>query len=156
MTLTEVLVFLSLGLFSYADLRYRLVPGIEFFLLGAVLLSFPSAPLRTSIILMACAWGIFQAIPKIAGLLFLFYLPAWPVLLIGYGYRKGVLGQADLLVISGLACLFPFHAILLVLLGLEVWRRVWARKQAGVVPALPGILSGLALFMLLRLTLHHG
>lgn len=149
MTLTEALIILSLGLFSYADLRYRLVPGIEFFFLGAVLLTFPSAPLRTSIILLACAWGIFRPIPKIAGLVFILYPPAWPVLLTGHGYRKGVLGRADLLAISGLACLFPVQVMLFVLLILEVWRRVWRCNHTDLIPALPGILVGLMLYILL-------
>lgn len=156
MTQTEGLILLSLGLFSYADLRYRLAPGIEFFLLGMVLLAFPSDPLRTSIILLACAWGVIQSIPKAAGLAFLLYPPAWPVLLIGFGYRKGVLGRADLLAVAGLACLFPFYGMLLVLLGLEVWRRIWVRKQERAMPAIPGILFGLTLFVLLRLTIRYG
>ena len=59
----------------------------------------------------------------------LFYQPVWLVLLTGYGYRKGIIGRADLLAISGLACFLPLPAVLLSLLGLELWRRLWIRRQ---------------------------
>ena len=77
----------------------------------------------------------------------------WPVLFTGYGYRKGIIGRADLFAISGLACLFPLPAVLLSLLGLELWRRVWIRRQQGNIPALPGLLLGLIVYLLLRLFL---
>jgi hypothetical protein len=66
----------------------------------------------------------------------------------GYGYRKGMIGRADLLAISGIACLFPFPAILLALIGLELWRRFWIRRNAGVVPALPGMFIGLLIYVI--------
>jgi len=73
------------------------------------------------------------------------------VLFTGYGYRKGIIGRADLLAISGLACLFPLPAVLLSLLGLELWRRLWIRRQVGSIPALPGLLLGLLAFLFFRL-----
>jgi hypothetical protein len=84
----------------------------------------------------------------------MFYPPVWPVLLTGYGYRKGIIGRADLLAISGLACLFPLPAVLLSLSGLEVWRRFWVRRQMGNIPAVPGLLLGLIVYLLLRLFLQ--
>lgn len=151
MTLTETFALASFTLFSVADLRYRLVPGIEIFLLGTVLLTLPATPIQTAIILLACVWGVFRSLSGWFALPLLFYPPAWPVLLTAYGYRKGIIGRADLLAISSLACLFPLPAVLLSLLGLEVWRRVWIRRQTGSIPALPGLLLGLLLFLLLRL-----
>ena len=151
MTLTESFALASFTLFSLADLRYRLVPGIELFLLGTIVLTLPVTPLQTGIILFACAWGLFRNISGWFVLPLLSYPPAWPVLLTGYGYRKGVIGRADLLAISGLACLFPLPAVLLSLLGLEVWRRIWIRRQTGSIPAIPGLLLGLLAFLLLRL-----
>lgn len=151
MTLTETFAIASFTLFSLADLRYRLVPGMELFLLGTILLTLPATPLQTGIILFACAWGLFRSIPGWPALPLLFYPPAWPVLLTGYGYRKGLIGRADLLAVSGLACLFPLPAVLLSLFGLEVWRRIWIRRQTGLIPALPGLLLGLLAFLLLRL-----
>jgi len=151
MTLTESFALVSFALFSFADLRYRLVPGIELFLLGTILLTLPTSILQTGLILLACTWGVFRNLSGWFALPLLFYPPAWPVLLTGYGYRRGLIGRADLLAISGLACLFPLPAVLLSLLGLEIWRRIWIRRQAGPIPALPGLLLGLLTFLLFRL-----
>ena len=153
MTLTETFALISFSLFSYADLRYRLVPGIEVFLFGTILLTFPATPIQTGIVLLACLWSIFRNLSGWFAIPLLFYPPVWPVLFTGYGYRKGIIGRADLLAISGLACLFPFPAVLLSLLGLELWRRLWVRRQHGDIPALPGLLLGLIVYLLLRLFL---
>lgn len=154
MSLTESFALVSFTLFSFADLRYRLVPGIEWFLLGTILLTLPSNPLQSGLILLACGWGVFRNLSGWFALPLLFYPPAWPVLLTGYGYRKGLIGRADLLAIAGLACLFPLPAVLLSLLGLEVWRRIWISRQSGSIPALPGMLLGLLIYLLFRLFLH--
>lgn len=153
MTLAETFALVSFSLFSYADLRYRLVPGIEVFLLGTILLTFPVTPIQTGIVLLACLWSIFRNLSGWFAIPLLFYPPVWPVLFTGYGYRKSIIGRADLLAISGLACLFPLPAILLSLLGLELWRRIWVRRQKGNIPALPGLLLGLIVYLLLRLFL---
>ncbi|CAG0950122.1 hypothetical protein GEOBC_00148 [Geobacteraceae bacterium] len=151
MTLTETFALVSFSLFSYADLRYRLVPGIEVFLLGTILLTLPITPIQTGIVILACAWSLFRNLSGWFAVILLFYPPVWPVLLTGYGYRKGIVGRADLLAISGLACLFPLPAVLLSLFGLEAWRRLWIRRQMGAIPALPGLLLGLIAWLLLRL-----
>jgi len=153
MTLAETFALVSFSIFSYADLRYRLVPGIEVFLFGTILLTFPVTPLQTGIVLLACLWSIFRNLSGWFAIPLLFYPPVWPVLFTGYGYRKGIIGRADLLAISGLACLFPLPAVLLSLLGLELWRRLWIRRQQGNIPALPGLLLGLIVYLLLRLFL---
>lgn len=147
MTLAETFALVSLSLFSFADLRYRLVPGIEVFLLGTILLTIPITPLQTGIILLACLWSILRDLSGWFILPLLFYPPAWPVLLTGYGYRKGIIGRADLLAISGLACLFPLTAVILSLIGLELWRRFWVRSQTGPIPALPGMFIGLLIYI---------
>ena len=46
MSLTETFALVSFSLFSYADLRYRLVPGIEVFLLGTIMLTIPLLPFK--------------------------------------------------------------------------------------------------------------
>lgn len=153
MSLSESFALVSFTLFSFADLRYRLVPGIEWFLLGTILITFPSNPLQSGLILLACGWGVFRNLSGWLAIPLLFYPPAWPVLLTGYGYHKGLIGRADLLAIAGLACLFPLPAVLLSLLGLELWRRFWIRRQRGSIPALPGMLLGLLLFLLFRIIL---
>jgi hypothetical protein len=151
MTVSESFVLISFALLSLADLRYRLVPGIEFFFLGTILLAVPIAPLRTGLVLFACIWGLIKHIPGWLVLPLLFYPSAWPVLITGYGYRKGMIGRADLLAIAGLACLLPLYAVLLALIGLELWRRIWLRRQVGAIPALPGLLLGLLVFFLVQL-----
>lgn len=153
MTLTETFALVSFSLFSYADLRYRLVPGIEVFLLGTILLTLPITPLQTGIVLLACGWSIFRNLSGWFALPLLFYPPVWPVLLTGYGYRKGILGRADLFAISGLACLFPIPAVLLSLFGLELWRRFWVRRQTGSIPALPGMFLGFSVYIAFKLAL---
>ena len=153
MTLAETFALVSFSIFSYADLRYRLVPGIEVFLLGTILLTFPATPIQTGLVLLACLWSIFRNLSGWFAIPLLFYPPVWPVLFTGYGYRKSIIGRADLLAISGLACLFPLPAVLLSLLGLELWRRLWVRRQHGDIPALPGLLLGLIVYLLLRLFL---
>ena len=153
MTLAETFALVSFSIFSYADLRYRLVPGIEVFLFGTIILTFPATPIQTGIVLLACLWGIFRNLSGWFAIPLLFYPPVWPVLFTGYGYRKGIIGRADLLAISGLACLFPLPAVLLSLLGLELWRRLWIRRQQGNIPALPGLLLELIVYLLLRLFL---
>lgn len=153
MTLAESFALASFTLFSIADLRYRLVPGIELFFLGTILITLPVTPVQTGIIVLAYGWGVFRNLSGWFALPLFFYPPAWPVLLTGYGYRKELIGRADLLAISGLACLFPLPAVLLSLFGLEVWRRIWIRRQIGSIPALPGMLLGLLLFLLFRMIL---
>lgn len=153
MTLTETFALVSFSLFSYADLRYRLVPGIEVFLLGTILLTLPITPVQTGIIFLACLWSIFRNLSGWYVLPLLFYPPVWPVLLTGYGYHKGIIGRADLLAISGLACLFPLPAVLLSLFGLELWRRFWVRRQTGSIPALPGMFVGLLIYVVFHSTL---
>jgi hypothetical protein len=154
MTLNESFALVSFTLFSFADLRYRLVPGIELFLFGTILLTLPANPVQTGILLLACAWGLLRNLPGFLSLPLLFFPPAWPVLLTGYGFRRELIGRADLLAITGLACLFPLPAVLLALLGLDLWRRVWIRRQSGPVPALPGLLLGLLVFLIFRLFLQ--
>ena len=150
MTLTETFALVSFSLFSYADLRYRLVPGVEVFLIGTILLTIPINPLQTMIILLACLWGVFRNLSGWFAVPLLFYPAVWPVILTGYGYRKGIIGRADLLAVSGLACLFPLPAVLLSLVGLELWRRFWVRRQAGSIPALPGMFVGLVFYILME------
>jgi len=153
MTLHEAFALTSFAIFSVSDLRTRLAPGIEVFFLGAILIGLPHAPLQVGLVVLAGGWGMLRSLPGMLALPLLFYPPAWPVLLIGYGHRRGLVGRADLLAVTGLACLFPLPAILLSLLGLEAWRRYWLRRKDGPIPAIPGLLLGLLGYLLLRLLL---
>ena len=153
MTLTEAFALTSFALFSLTDLRTRLVPGIEWFFVGAILLTLPASPIQTGLVVLAAGWGLFRNRSGFLALPLLFYPPAWPVLMTGYGHRRGLIGRADLLAIAGLACLLPFSAVLISLFGLEAWRRLWLRRRSGPIPALPGLLLGLLAYLALRLLL---
>lgn len=150
MTLNEVFALTSFALFSLADLRTRLVPGIEWFFFGAVLLALPLNPLQTGLIVLATGWGIMRSWSNGLLLPLFLYPPAWPVLLTAYGYRRALLGRADLLAIAGLSCLLPISGVLSALLGLEIWRRFWVRTQRSPIPVLPGLLLGLLPYLSLR------
>jgi hypothetical protein len=151
LTVSEYFAVTGLAIFSFADLRYRLAPGIEAFFLASVLIAAPDNPLNAALVVAALAWGSLRVLPGWFILPLLFYPPAWPVLLTGFGVRQGLVGRADLLAIAGLACLFPWPALVLALLGLEAWRRFWRRRQDGPVPALPGLLLGILGYLLIRL-----
>ncbi|RPJ40686.1 MAG: hypothetical protein EHM21_14295 [Chloroflexi bacterium] len=153
MTLSEAFALTSFALFSISDLRTRLVPGIEWFFTGAILLTLPASPIQTGLVVLAASWGLLRNRSGLLALPLFFYSAAWPVLLTGYGHRRGLVGRADLLAIAGLACLLPFPAVLLSLFGLEAWRRSWLRRKSGPIPALPGLLLGLLAYLSLRLML---
>lgn len=153
LALPEYFAVTALALFSFADLRTRVVPGIELFFLASILISAPANPLATVLVVAALTWGWLKAIPGWLVLPLLCLPSAWPVLLAGFGVRQGLVGRADLLAIAGLACLFPWPALVLTMLGLEAWRRFWRKRQAGPLPALPGLLLGLLSYVLLRLTI---
>jgi hypothetical protein len=153
MTLSEAFALTSFALFSLSDLRTRLVPGIEGFFIGAILIALPASPIQTGLVVLAAGWGVLHSSSGFLILPLLFFPPAWPVLLTGYGHRRGLVGRADLLAIAGLACLLPFPAVLISLFGLEAWRRLWLRRKSGPIPALPGLLLGLLAYLTLRLVL---
>lgn len=153
LALPEYFAVTALALFSLSDLRTRLAPGIEWFFLGAVLITAPATPLVTGLVALAAMWGLLPGLPGWLALPLLFLPSTWPVLLTGFGVRRGVVGRADLLAMAGLACLFPWPALVLSMLGLEAWRRLWRLRQAGPVPAIPGMLLGILVYLLLRLFL---
>ena len=151
MTSTELFAVAALALFSIADLRYRLVPAIELFFGAALILTLPEAPIHVGLILLAFAWGWLRRWPGSLALLLLFYPPAWLVILIGFGFRRNLIGKADLLAAAGLACIFSWPALILAALGIEIWRRFWLRHKRGPVPALSGMLLGILAFLIGRL-----
>lgn len=146
--LPELTALFSLSLFSLYDLKYRLVPGVELLLLAAVLLSAPADPVNALVVVAALAWSLLYWNKSLAIPLF-FYPPAWVTLIVGYGYRVGVIGRADVIAIAALSIFFPFPAIIAAGVGLEIWRRWWNhRKLPGPIPALPGFLLGVAGYFL--------
>ena len=149
MTPAAMLSLASLTLFSLADLRYRVAPGAAVFFLGAVLLAAPEDPLRVSLVVLSVGWGLLRW-PSILIIPALFFPSTWAVSLTSVGVRRGVVGQADLLVLGGLACLFDWPATVCALAGVKVWRWYWRKWESGPVPALPGILMGFVVYLVLR------
>lgn len=156
MTSVQAISLFSFAMLSLVDLRIRVVPLIEVFFGIAVFLAFPDAPLHVTVLILAVLWGIFRRIPSRFLLPFLFYPPSWPTLIVGYGVRKYMIGQADLFALAIVGVLFPFPAMIMSLLGFEVWRRWWvSRGNCGLVPALPGLFLGLAAYSVAQLTWSH-
>ena len=150
MTPTAYLALGALALFSLADLRYRVTPGVVVFFLGTVCLGLSVAPLRVVLVILAVGWGwlhwpSFLIIPA------LFSPAVWAVLLAGAGLRRCMLGEADLLALGGVACLFEWPASVMALLGVEIWRRIWKRRGTPHLPALPGVFFGLVVYLLGKL-----
>jgi len=141
---------LSFALFSVADLRYRLVPAIELFFLASIFVSAPLSLAQVLAVVLVVSWGIFPNLPAFVILPALFSPVAWLLLLIGFGVRRRLVGRADLLALAGIACIFPWVALVLSVLGVEFWRRRWRKRhpEDGLTPALPGMFLGLALFSL--------
>ena len=141
-----VLVFLLL---SILDMKYRTVPGIVVVFLGATLLALYNQPLATLIILLAVAWGWIHTWPAKAMLPLLLYPASWPVLVTGTGVREEMVGRGDLLAAGSLALVFPWPALVMSFISLEIWRRWWtSRRDDKYVPALPGMFIGICLYMI--------
>ena len=146
MTTEAILSLASLALFSLADLRYRVVPGAAVFFLASVLLAAPANPIRVGLVILAVGWGWLRW-PSILIFPILFTPSTWMVLLAGAGLRQGIVGDADLLILGGVACLFDWPATVMALCGVEFLRR--CQRRSGSVPASPGIFLGLAAYLLI-------
>lgn len=149
MSMPELLLLGAFALLSLADLRYREAPGILVVYLAALYLEAARDPLRAASVALAVIWGHWRAWPGVLAWPALLHPAAWVVMLAGYGVRMGIVGRGDLLAAGALACLFPWPAPVLAFLGVEAWRRLWVRRGlAGPLPALPGMLIGLAVYLL--------
>jgi hypothetical protein len=153
-TFIQIISVIAFAIFSLIDLRTRLIPFIEAFFVIAAYFAFPANKLHVSILVLAVLWGLFRRVPARWVLPFLFYPLCWPALLVGFGVRKQMIGRADLLAIAMIGFLFPFPAVILSLFGFEFWRRWWmSRGNHGLIPALPGLFLGLAIYSLLQIGL---
>jgi hypothetical protein len=151
-TALQAISLFSFAVFSLLDLRVRVVPLIEVFFGIAAFVAFPDDRLHVTVLLLAVIWGIFRRIPSFCLLPFLFYPFSWPTLIVGFGVRKRMIGQADLFALAIVGVLFPFPAVIMSLLGFEAWRRWWlSRGNCGLIPALPGLFLGLAAYSVLQL-----
>jgi hypothetical protein len=151
-TSVQAISLFSFAVFSLVDLRVRVVPLIEVFFGIAAFVAFPEDRLHVTVLTFAVIWGLFRRIPSYFLLPFLFSPPSWPILIVGFGVRKRMIGQADLFALAIVGVLFPFPAVIMSLLGFEGWRRWWvARGNCGLIPALPGLFLGLATYNVFQL-----
>lgn len=147
MTPVQAIFLFCFALLSLVDLRIRVVPLIEVFFGVAALLAFPENRMHVTILSLAVVWGMVRRIPSRYLLPFLFYPPSWPTLIVAFGVRKQMIGQADLFALAIVGILFPFPAVIMSLLGFEAWRRWWiGRGNDGLIPALPGLFLGLSVY----------
>ena len=152
MTAVQAISLFSFAVFSFVDLRIRVVPLIEVFFGIAAFVAFPDDRVHVTVLIFAVLWGTFRRIPTLFLLPFLFYPPSWPTLIVGFGVRKQMIGQADLFALGIVGVLFPFPAVIMSLLGFEAWRRWWiSRGNCGLIPALPGLFLGLAAYSVVQL-----
>jgi hypothetical protein len=152
LTVIQAISLFSFAVFSFLDLRMRMIPFIEVFFGIAAFVAFPDDRLHVTVLILAVLWGIFRRISSIWLLPFLFYPPSWPTLIVGFGVRKRMIGQADLFALAIVGVLFPFPAVIMSLLGFEAWRRWWvSRGNCGLIPALPGLFLGLAAYSVIQL-----
>jgi len=146
-TTIHLLFIVVFFVLSIADLRYRVLPGIQVVFWGAVLISVPDSPLMSLAVVLAVGWGWLNACPNAVMLPLLLYPASWPVLLTGTGVRRGIIGRGDLLAAGSLALIFPWQALITAFVSVEVWRRWWAKRyQSEYVPALPGMLLGICVY----------
>jgi hypothetical protein len=151
-TAIQAISLFSFAVLSLVDLRIRVVPLIEVFFGIAAFVAFPDDRLHVTVLILAVIWGIFRRIPSLFLLPFLFYPPSWPTLIVGFGVRKRMIGQADLFALAIVGVLFPFPAMIMSLLGFEAWRRWWvSRGNCGLIPALPGLFLGLTAYSVVQL-----
>ena len=145
----ELLLLAAFAMLSLADLRYRVAPGIVVVYFAALFLETTSDPLQAVSVALAVIWGHWRSWPGVLVWPALLHPAAWVVMLAGYGVRMGVVGRGDLLAAGALACLFPWPAPALAFLGVEAWRRLCVRRGLpGPLPAMPGMLMGLAVYLL--------
>ena len=145
MTFVHVFSIFAFALFSVVDLRSRFIPLIDAFFLLAGMYVFADAPWHVLAVAICVTWGSFQRIPARLAFPLVFYPLAWPILLVGFGVRRKMVGRADLFAIGTIGFLFPISAVVAALIGFEFWRRWWIRRGNGeYVPAVPGMFLGLS------------
>lgn len=156
MTFIQGISIFAFAIFSIVDLRTRLVPFIDVFFALVAVFTFRDNPLHVGTLAVAVAWGVFWSIPSWIALPFIFVPVSWPILLIGFGVRKQMVGKADLFALGIIGSLFPIFAVIAALLGFELWRRWWMnRGNCGLIPAVPGLFLGLAGYSIVQLGIQY-
>ena len=151
MTFIQTFSVITFALFSIVDLRSRFVPFIDIFFVLTGMYVFADTPWHVLTLAIAVIWGNFQRIPARLALPLVFYPLAWPILLVGFGVRRKMIGKADLFAVGIIGVLFPISAVVAALLGFEFWRRWWVQRgNSGFIPAIPGMFLGLAVHSVIQ------
>jgi len=139
-----------LALSAVEDVKYlsapRLYPLLAF-ALSVIYGTLHARYLSLIFVVLAFAW-IYRYLPGQILLLLALFPPTWPLVILGAGYREGMIGDADLITIASLSLLSPW-AGWSGLIGLIVYWKVLKRKNLWV-PAIPGILLGVLPLLLVR------
>jgi hypothetical protein len=155
-TFIQTFSVIAFALFSIVDLRSRFIPFIDIFFILTGIYIFADTPWHVLALAIAVIWGNFQRIPARLAWPLVFYPLAWPILLVGFGVRRKMIGKADLFAIGIIGFLFPISAVVAALLGFEFWRRWWVgRGNCGFVPAIPGMFLGLAFHSVVQIGIQY-
>ena len=162
LTTVGLIYFFVFALYCIADVMTHSVYIVRLYFLGAILLAlYSNSWIRVAFILLAVGWGGWKPWANVFLPVLLFYLPVWPVLLYGFGAKVKLIGRSDMLALASIACLYPWPATIAAILGVEVWRRRYKRRDRKSAdepvgfPALPGMFMGLAFYILAELVLYH-
>jgi hypothetical protein len=155
-TFIHIFSIFAFALFSVVDLRSRFVPFIDLFFVLAGIYVFADTPWHVLALTIAVIWGSFQRIPSKLAFPLVFYPLSWPILLVGFGVRRKMIGKADLFAIGTIGFLFPISAVIAALIGFEFWRRLWVgRGNCGYIPAIPGLFLGLATYSVIHMGIKY-
>ena len=147
-----VLFFIALALLSLVEIRYNNLSGAAVVFGGAVLMALVNASWLAIAVSLSNVWGPVRSWPDTMLLPALFHPNAWPIILTGTGVRHGLVGSNNLLVVGVLALVYPWPALVMSFVSLDLWRLWWSkRKQSTQIAALPGMLLGLGLFVVMNL-----
>jgi len=138
----QILLFGSLILLSFADLRFRTLPGVWIIFFAALGFAIQTDFWKALLVLGAVGWGSAAWLPVWFGLPTVFYPPLWPLLLTSAGVRRNLVAKGDLLGLGAVALLTNWYGPLLALLGVWIWRRFWLNWRPRAAPALPGMALG--------------
>jgi len=100
-----------------------------FFFIASFLIGASEDLLRVGAVSLALAWSLFKPIPLWIALPGLLDPASWGLFLAGSGARSRMIGRADLLGIAGVAAVFSWPGVVMALLGVEGWRRLYIRHS---------------------------
>lgn len=143
------LMLAGMLIFSFADLKYRVIPAIEVVFFGVVLLVVRDYDIwQVGIVVLSVLFGVFPRVPTILGMTLLFFPYAWPTLMFGYGVRKAIVGKADLYAVGIVSLLFPQDVAIAAVVGgylsIRLWAKAWKQRPIPLIPGMSlGVLVGL-------------